>query len=193
MITVDVQHSLRALTARLDLVPKEVMAAAVRSLNRTMTTVRAEAARDMAAEFRGLKIGTLKRQMKFKRATRSEPVASITFSNKRFRLYGNWNIRHSGGKHLRLGRLPFRLETGDGRQIGDAELRSAFIQRARTNGVPNVFLRTGRARYPIAVLVAPSLAAAYVERAIGRRLAQVARDRFAVVLQQEAKFQLSKR
>lgn len=193
MITIDVQHNLRELTARLDLLPKEVMASAVRSLNRTLTTVRAEAARDMAAEYRGLKVGTLKRQMKFKRATRMEPVASITFSNKRFRLYGNWNIRHSGGQHLRLGRLPFRLETGDGRQIGDAELRGAFIQRARLNGQPNVFLRTGRDRYPIAVLVAPSLAAAFVERSVGKRLATVARDRFLVVLQQEAKFQLSKR
>jgi len=193
MISVDLKHSLGGFEAHLAGLAGARMKAAVRALNRTMTTVRAEAARAMAREYEGLKIGTLKRQMRFKRATASEADASITFSNRRFRLYGNWNVRHSRGQRVRLARLPFRVETGEGRRLDPAALSGAFLQRAKSNGTPNVFLRVGRARYPITALVAPSLSSAFVERQVGEKLARIARTRFAVVFAQELKFRLATR
>jgi hypothetical protein len=193
VISIDVKHSLGGFEAHLAGLADARMKAAVRALNRTMTTVRAEAARAMAREYEGLKIGTLKRQMRFKRATASEAAASITFSNRRFRLYGNWSLRHSRGQRVRTARLPFRVETGEGRRLDPAALRDAFIQRAKSNGAPNLFLRAGRERYPITVLVAPSLSSAFVERQVGEKLARIARTRFAVVFAQELKFRLATR
>ena len=205
---IKILHTLDEYSRRLGLLNEERMQAAVRTLNRTMTTVRAEGAREMAGIYPGLKIRTIKAQMKFARATRGRPEAVITFSGKRFRLFGNWPLtktvtakgvrtRLRGFGSARAGvalpRLPFRVETGDGVAVSAAELRQAFIQRAASSGVPNVFIRTGRGRYPISVLVAPSLAAAFVEKGIGDALSRSARMRFETVFVQEAKFRLSKR
>jgi hypothetical protein len=187
-VQISVSHTLKAYEARLAGLPKERMAAAVRSLNRAMTTVRAEASRDMGKEYPGLKIGTIKRQMRMKRATRGDPAASVTFSAKRFRLFGNWNVRQT--RKGVLGRLPFRwIETASGELVRPSELSRAFIQRSKA-GTPNVWIRVGKDRYPIEALVASSLATAFVERAIGRRLGKVARERFAVVFAQEVSFRL---
>lgn len=206
---IEIRHTLDEYTRRLGLLQGERMQAAVRTLNRTLTTVRAEGARSMSREYPGLKIGTLKRQMKFERASRTKPEAALVFSGKRFRLFGNWPIAKTltaTGVRVRLrglqkgrggisvpARLPFRVETGDGKPVSIAQLRQAFIQRPRSGGQPNVFVRSGRDRYPIEVLVAPSLAAAFIERGIGDALSRTARQRFEVVFQQEAQFRLSKR
>lgn len=188
----DIRHGMDKLSAELGLLAKEQMPAAVRSMNRTITTVRAEGARGLGREYPGLKIGKIKRQMRFKRAVASDPSASITFSNKRFRLFGNWNVRQTRSG-VRGGRLPFRLESGDGLEITSDMLRSAFIQRSRTHGTANVWRRAHKGRYPIEVILAPSLSSALVERGIGDALVRTARGRFAVVFMQEARFRLSKR
>jgi len=189
-VTVDIRHDLAGLQARLGLLPQERLQAAVRALNRTMTTVRAQAARDMGKEYAGLKIGAIKKRLRFKKATRSDAIATITFSGRRFRLI-NWNVRQT--KTGIRGRLPWALETGDGKRITPAQLRHAFIRASRTHGIANVWQRAGKARMPIEVIVAPSLAAAFVERRIGEALVKVARERFRIVFEQEAKFRLSKR
>lgn len=190
MISIDIRHDLGALAERLGLLAKERQAAAVSALNKTLTTVRARAARDLARDYAGLKVGVLKKQLRFRRATRSEARAVLTFGNRRFRLI-NWRVRQSPGGVR--GRLPWALETGDGQPIPAAQLRHAFIQRATTNGVENVFLRAGRARYPLHVLLAPSLSYTVVQKRLNTALSRFARERFAVVFQQDAKFRLSKR
>lgn len=189
--TINVKHDLNRLSAGLGLLTAERMKAAVRALNRTLTTVRAEGARDMGLAYRGLKISAIKRQMRFKRASQAHPAAVLTFSNRRFRLFGNWRTTQTR-RGVRTGRLPFRLETGGGRRLDPEALRHAFLQRSR-QGTANVWLRAGKERYPIEVIVAPSLAEAFVERAIGEALSRRARARFGAVFQQEAKFRLSKR
>ena len=191
MIHIDVRHDIAGLQARLQLLPKERMQAAVRALNRTMTTVRAEASREMRKAYPGLKVSTLKRRIRFTRATRAKALATLTFSAKRFRLVGNWNVRQT--KQGIRGRLPWRLETADGTEIPASALRQGFIRAATNTGVSNVWLRDGKARYPIQAVLAPGLNAAFVERHIGRALSRTARARFAVVFEQEARFRLSRR
>lgn len=192
--TFQVTHDLKGLEARLGAYPQETMAAAVRALNRTMTTVRAEAARSMQKELGGLKIGVIKRQLKQQRATRAVPLAVLTFSNKRFRLFGNYaSAQTKHGVPIRRG--PWRLEDLDGDPIKPADLAHAFIQRPRRGGAINVWIRSSVVgkRYPITAILAPSLSSAFAERQAGQALLRVGRDRFRVVLQQEMTFRLSKR
>lgn len=189
----DVKHTLRRLEAGLSEYPSQIMAAAVRSLNRTIFTVRKEAASAMARDLPGLKVGTIKRQMKLLRATRSTPTAILQFSEKRFRLFGNFvNRQTKTGVPLR--RVPWRIENLEGEAIPAEALRHAFIQRSRVGGGVNVWLRTSLVgkRYPITALLAPSLSSAFAQRGIGARLIASGRSRFAVVFDQEATFRLGK-
>jgi len=192
----DIRHDMNRLVADLGLLKAEILPAAVSALNKTLTTVRAQAARALRDEYPGFKAAVLKRQMRFKRASRLEPSAVLTFSNKRLRLFGNRRlslIQTRYGTGVRLGKLPFRLEAADGRAIDPQDLQRAFVQRSRATSVPNVWLRAGKARLPIDVVLAPSLSSAVVEKRIGEALLRVARSRFAVVFAQEGKFRLAKR
>lgn len=190
-ITVDVRHNLNRLEAELGLYPNELRRAAVRALNRTITTVRAEASRSMQKEYPGLRIGPIKRQMVLKRATFNAPIAVITFSHKRFRLFGNFASRQTA-RGVPLRRLPWRIETLEGETVQPAELAHAFIQRSRRTGVPNVWIRTSlvKQRYPITALLAPSLASTFVERHLGDKLVAIGHARFNAVLLQERRFSL---
>lgn len=190
---VDIRHDMNKLSLQLKLYPREQLAAAVRALNKTLTTVRAEAARAMRSRYQGIKIAKLKKQMRFKRATRQVPIAVLVFSNRRFQLFGNFGMRRKGAFGVAFSKLPWRIETGDGRQIAPDVLRRAFLNRSKAHGKPNVWARSGRERYPIDVLVAPSLAQTFVEAHIGQMLETKGRARFRVVFAQEAKFRLSKR
>lgn len=191
-----VRDSLRGLEARFAAYPRELLAAGVRAKNRAMTTVRKEGARLMKPEFAGVKVGTLKRQMRQSRATREVPRAVLTFSAKRFRLLGNLPLRTIAtkwGTGVRLGRLPFRLELADGSPVSADMLRRFFVQRARSSGRVNVWVREGKRSEPFQAVVAPSLAHAFRERGIGFRLVEIGRRRFHEVLRQEMRFRLKGR
>lgn len=189
-VTVDIRHDLAGLQARLGLLAQERMQAAVRAINRTMTTVRADASRRLRPHYAGLPAARVKRHMRFTRATRGVPAATLTFSAARIRVV-QWHVRQ-GAAGL-TGRLPYRLETGEGEPVTAAMLRHGFLRTAKSSGRFNAWLRAGKQRYPIVTIVAPSLASAVVELHILDPLARVARERFGVVFAQEAKFRLSKR
>lgn len=200
MPAIDIRHDLNGFAARLGVYGKEKAAAAVRALNRTMTTVRAEGARDLKDDVR-LPVGKIKRGMLLKRATRASMAASITFSNKRLRLF-TWNPARRQtrwGTGIRTGgRLPrqiLRVDAISGRvsEVSPAELKSAFIQRSRRFGTPNVWLRQGKESTPIDVLVTPSLSEVLVQSRLNEALRRRSRDRFLIVLEQEMKFRLSRR
>ncbi len=190
---IDVRHDLKRLSADLALLPKETMAAAVRALNRTMITVRAEAARTLRVELPRVKVSALKARIKLQRASRERPVAALTFSGRRFALYGNFGMRTLSGFGVRFSKLPWRIETISGDTVTPEMLARAFRQRSRRGGRASVFARHTKVRESFEILVAPGVARAFAERGIGDALVQVTRDRFAIVFQQEAKFTLSKR
>lgn len=192
---VDIRHDLGRLSAELGLMAKEREAAALRALNRTMSTVRAESSRALAPEYSGLRIGAIKRRIKLSRASRASLRAMLDFSNRRLRLF-NWRVTQSrAGVRGRLPGTILRVDAVSGRvqPIAAGDLRHAFIQRSRAYGTANVWLRQGKDRYPIDVLVAPSPSEVLVQKKINEALGRRARERFQVVFAQEAKFRLSKR
>lgn len=201
MPPIDIQHDMDGLSARLGLLAKERVAAAVRSLNRTMTSVRAEASRSLGNEFPGLKIGAIKKRVKLSRADRGTLRALLEFSNARLRLM-NWRLNRVQTRYgtgvRQSGRLPgeiLRVDAVSGRAsaLPAGGLSHAFIQRSKRSGTANVWLRQGKASMPIDVLVTPSLSEVLVKKKINSALARRARARFAAVFEQEAKFKLSRR
>lgn len=188
-----VKHDLAALEARLREHPRQLLAADLRTRNRTLAAVRTQAVRRLQPELGGLKAGTIRRQLRLMRATAASPRAVLEFSAKRFRLFGNFNVRQTK-RGVPLRRLPWRLETLEGDLVPPAALRQAFIQRARQSGVPNVWIRVpGAGRYPITAILAASLATAFRARGLGAELIAFGRARSRVVWEQDMKYRLSRR
>lgn len=182
-------------------------AATARALNKTMVSVRADAARQMKAIYSGLKIGRIKKNITLRRATKSRQTAILVFSGKTFDYFRNWPISKSvnatgvrvglrgvsrRGK-VNLGRLPWAIQTVTGDPVQPSELRRAFINRSTRTKAPHVFWRLGRTREPISVLVIPGLGRAFVERQVGASLKRIASVRFPVVLAQELNAELRKK
>jgi hypothetical protein len=194
MYGINIRHDLNALEARLAEYPKQMLTAAVRAQNRTISTLRKEGAKRMAGVFPGIKSATLKRQMRMQLATSSAPQAKLSFSGNRFRLFGNVPLRRIAtkwGTGVRLGRLPFRLELADGTPVSQEMFRRFFLQRARSSGVVNVWVREGTGSVPFQAVVAPSLAHAFREQGIGDALVGLGRVRFQIALKQEMNFRLA--
>lgn len=198
---VTVKHDMEGLALRLGLIAKERQAAAVQALNGSLLTVRAEASRTLGNEYPGLKIGAIKKRIKFTRATRADLRALLEFSNQRLRL-ANWQLRRVQtryGTGVRpSSRMPgqlLRVDAISGRvsPVGAGDLAHAFVQRSRRYGTVNIWLRQGPASLPIDVLVTPSLSEVLVQSKINTALARRARERFSVVFQQAANRQLSLR
>lgn len=187
-----VKHDLLGLEARLRLHPQELLSADVRAKNRAATSTRALAVRRLQQDLPGLKAGAIRRQLKIIRATRANPRAVLEFSAKRFRLFGNFNTRQTKGG-VRASRLPWRLEDLDGDIIPPQVLAHAFIQRSTRTGVPNVWIRVNKMRYPITALLASSLATAFNKRGLGVELIAYGRGRFRAVFAQEMKYRISQR
>ena len=190
-----ITHDLRGLEARLRLHPKELLAADVRTRNRVASSSRTHAVRLLRPELAGLKAGTIRRQLKITRATGARPVATLEFSAKRLRVFGNVALRliaTKWGTGARLGRLPFRLELADGSPVTAEQMSRFFIQRTRS-GRPNVLVREGRKSTPIQAVVLPSPSHAFRERGVGAQTIAYGRGRFRVVFAQEMKFRVSKR
>ncbi len=184
-----VTHNVAGLARRVQLSAVEFRRASVRALNKTMTTVRAEGARELADLYPGIKIGTIKARISMDRATAARSSGALSFSGKRFRLYGNWvNAQTKTGVRLGASRRPWRLETLDGTVVTEDALAHAFIQRSTKTGKPHVWIRVGAARYPITALLGSSLAEAFDKKGIGPKLIRISKDRFAVIFQQEARF-----
>ena len=199
MPRIDIRHDMERLSWQLGLLANEQMPAAIRAMNRSLTTVRAEAARTLSEHYAGLRVFAIRRRIRFFRASRQKPNAVLRFGTQRFRLI-NWNVRQT--RTGVVGRIPpglMRLDAFDGKSspVSPAQLRHAFIRTSRSKfnprGLANVWLRQGKDRTPIDVVVSPSLSETLAAQHINAALARRAQERFAVVFLQEAKFRLSKR
>lgn len=184
----DIRENIQAATLSLTAIPEKASKqATVRALNRTITSVRAQAAREMRKDYGSLPIRILKAMMKFTRANTATLTAKLTFSNKRIPLI-RWNaVQTSRGVRVKG---PKRMQTWGGKEITPDMLSSAFIQAAGSNGVRNVFIRLGSKRYPIEGIVSASLAATYVEGKISAALNTAARLKFQENFVRELRFAL---
>lgn len=192
----DVRHTLGELSQRLSLAAEERNQAAVRALNRTITTGRKDAAADLRKEYPTLKAAQIKARIKLGRATRNQQSATLTFSGSRFALYGNFGMREVRGRRnnfgVRFGKLPWRIETVSGEPVSPEMLARAFRNRG-AGGRALVMARHTAVRTSHEVLMAPGIARALGERGIRDALMGAMRRRFGIVLVQEARFTLSKR
>lgn len=189
----DIRHTMHDLAARYRATGRERVAAAARALNRVMTTVRKEAARELAKEYVGIKVSSLKARLKLKRAKASDLSAAVIFSGKRIALYGNFGMRTKGRFGVSFRRLPWRIETITGDPVTPEMLARAFRQRSTRSGRADAFARQSKARLSFEILLAPGVARALTERKIGTALRRLAVQRFAIVYEQETRFRVGKR
>lgn len=190
---IDIRADLDRIRLKMGLVERELMPAAVRAMNKTITTVRAEASKALRRDYPGIKAGKLKARMKLIRATRNKPSAAVVFSGTRFSLFGNFGMRAFGKWGVRFAKLPWRVETLEGEAVGADRLARAFRNRLSRSGRAAVFSRESKHRLSHEILVAPGLARAVVERHVGTTLVRIGHARFLMVFDQEVRFMLSKR
>lgn len=194
--TIDISADLQRVQLKVGLLEREVLPAAVRAMNKTLTTVRAEATKELRRDYPGVKASAMKARMKLVRATRGKPTAAVVFSGSRFSLYGNFGMRPFGQWGVRFSKLPWRVETLSGDDATE-ELKAnplrVFRNRLRSGGRAAVFLRWTEKRLSQEMLLAPGIARAIGERRVGAVGVRVGRARFAEVFAQEVRFILSKR
>lgn len=188
---IDVRSNMDAIKRKYSSLSVELGAgAAPRALNRTIASVRVQAAQEFKKDYGALLIRVLKGQMRFIQATRSKPVAELRFSGKRFRLL-NWGATQTP-HGVRVTGMPKKIIAPDGSTINTGDLAHAFIETSH-KGITNIWLRAGKARYPINALLAPSLGAAFVEGTVQGILERAAVAKFGVNYSHEVQFLLSKK
>ena len=175
-LDISVRSTIRSATLQLEARARgAVDASTVRALNRTATTVRAQASRKIRERY-NLKAGVIKAQMKVLKATRSRLVAQIVAAGRRIPLI-EFSARQTGkGVTARVTRA---------RRL----YRGAFITTMRS-GHTGVFLRLGPERLPIKQLVGISIPKAMAERRIHAALAKLAAERFAIEFVRDLRFRL---
>lgn len=174
--TTDAMRGLRLLKGR---APHAV----ARAINRSASTVRTHAARELSTDL-GLRVGVVKEHLELSRATAVHPVASITVRGRRIPLidFGARGPEPSRGR----GRgVSYRLPKGRGR------VPDAFITTMKS-GHRGVFRRTGKRRLPIRELFGPSLPFVFSRDAIVRTLKERYRDAMLTNLTHEIEFELSR-
>lgn len=212
MIRVEIKSNLEDVRRRFGALTKNIEEkATVTALNRTLTTCRAAAARELKKHYGMLPVSKIKRRISAKRATRATLTATLIFSGSRFRLLGNWPITKTvtpRGVRVRLrgvsgGRTSFRglpnldIEmsgAGNSTPVPKALLSHAFIQRSRKTKVPNVWIREsvveghGGGRYPIGLLLVPGLGRAFTDKKIDETMRRLAAKIFTKNFAAELKY-----
>lgn len=169
-----------------DLSMKQINAASARALNRTATTVRAEAARAVKQAMPALKIGTIKDTMTVEKAKRGVSVwlqvATITVKRVAIPLI-EFAARPKKVRSQRGPRIGVTASVFRGREL----VPGAFI--ASTGTTTQVFKRKGATRFPIKKLWGPSVAAIVSTERVMRELIALSRKTFAQNFERELQFQ----
>jgi hypothetical protein len=166
-----------------DLPRQYVDVAAVRALNRTATTVRAEAARRIGREY-NIRIGAAKDEMKIRRATRDDLKAALVVSGRPIPLVEFDARQTAAGVSVKV--------KGTRKVVAHAFLATM------KSGHEGVYIREikGSAkrpgRLPIRQLFSLSLPAAFTQEQIMSALMEIATGRFGDALQQEMHFVMIK-
>lgn len=173
----DARDAIRGLKALRTRAPYAV----ARAINRSVTTVRAAAAREISADL-GIRVGVVKEQLVVDSATPQRPVATITASGRRIPLIdldarGPEPSRGRGrGVSYRIGGVRRRLP-------------HAFIAQMRS-GHRGVFKRTRTKRLPIVELHGPSLARVFAKDAIVKAVQARYEEAMTKNLPHEIEFEL---
>jgi len=183
-VKINLSVDTRAVTLQLDRLRANVVApAAASALNRTATSVRADAVRSIRAQL-PLPAGSIRKRLTIERASRTRLVARIVARrdyDPSLALFGpRWVQRQPGGATVKL--------PGRARQT----VAGAFVARTRY-GRDAVFRRVGRERRPLQWLRAsdiglPTVTSAFLQAGADAALLGRARDRFRAALAREIAF-----
>lgn len=191
-VKADISQALRKINAS-----KEDVAKAVpRALNKTATTVRAEAARKIVSVGYGMKIAAIKRNLSIRRATASERVAIVRATGKPIPLinYGARQTKPGVSVAVLHGRKTVRhafiatMKSGHKGVFIRADVHEGAVN---AKGFKVTRMRAAAASkhgLPIDELFGPGVPSAFGNQAVQTAIAQVARERFGVVLDQELRY-----
>lgn len=177
-LRIDVRSNLREVEISLGRLAENLRdKALVRALNRTATTIRAEAAREIKAEY-NMTIGDIKGQMRIENATAAQLRSRVVVSGKPISLSGFGPRQNAQGVTVMVKRGQRKL------------IRHAFL--LNRPGGSAVFERVGNARLPIKKLFTLSLPSAFTNDKVMAALKRVAATRFPEAFAQESRYYLSK-
>lgn len=172
--------------------------AVARALNRTATTVRATAAREIAQALRPLKVGEVRKAISIARATRGALVAIVRASGRRKIPIAAFGARQTAkGVSVRVGgrayTVPHAFLTHQGRTR--ARLRAPTF-KGQLVTAPDYRAKRVKATgsdYPIAELFVPGVPTVFLDARLRGVMRTVAATRFRAALAQEIKFLQLKR
>ena len=149
MIHIDVQADIKKAQLFLRATQKGVARATARALNRTATTVRAEAAR-MIQEKRALNISVIKKAMRITRATTHRLEAAVVVSGKpiSMRHFSHIRLARTKGKVTGVTGISARILKGDRLKLLTRHGNKAFTNPSIGGGLAIVY-RKGKRRLPI--------------------------------------------
>jgi hypothetical protein len=174
-ITVDAQPVITALAG----IRNGFARAGARAINRSITTVNAQASREIAKDI-GLPVTQVKRSMRIIRARFESLVGSVEVTGRRI------PIEAFAARQTRRG-VTYRGR-GGGRKLIPGAFRAQM-----PSGHRGVFLRRGKARLPIAEKFGPSLPKVASNAAITATMRRVAEEAMRKNLLAEVKFLISSR
>lgn len=155
--------------------------AMVSAINKTMTSARAQGARDIAKSMGGPRIGDVKRDMKQHKATKNRLQAVIISRGSPLSLtsFKARGLKKRGVSHTAY---------GSGRKV----IKGAFLATGRRSGVESAFVRTSKKRYPIKKLWGPGIARTMATQEVMDGMFKVIDQKFYPTLQQQINFRMSK-
>jgi hypothetical protein len=180
MIQISVKHDMSAIVVGLENYRKELVdGAVVRALNRTATTIRAEAAREINGEYPGLKIGAIKDKIDIQRANKITQRAIVSVSGRPIPIVEFAARQTAAGVTVKVKGT---------RKL----LRGAFLA-TMPSGHVGVFYRRGVAgsrvgRTPIDQVFSISLPVAFSNQKVMDAVVRAAKERFPDALSQEVRF-----
>ena len=200
MLKIHVALDTSAVISRFAEAKEKAARAVVRALNKTATTARAEAAREIRDVGYGLKIAAIKNAISIRRASDTELRAAVRARGRPTPL-GKYGARQTkagvsvavlNGRKIIKGAfiatmksghhgVYVRVDSAAGRKFGGNGRKGFKITRGRTR-------KHDRHGLPIDELFGPGIPQAFVNDTVQAALTAVIRERFGVVLKQELKF-----
>lgn len=192
MIQIDVRADIKQAQIFLRATEKGAKRATARAINRTLTTVRAEAAR-LLQEKRALPIGQIKKQMRIKRATAQNPVGAVVVSGKpiSIRHFSRLRFERMGGKRTGISGISAKIEKGSRAYLLKRHGNKAFTHPKIGGGLAIVY-RRGKSRLPISAWApVPGLPRVLVQSKIVAAIRNVVAAVFPVRMKAELNYEIN--
>lgn len=192
MIHVDVRADIHKVQIYLRACRDGGARATSRALNRTATTVRAEAARLIQGK-RALNIGTIKKALRVERSTSKSLLAKVIASGRpiSIRHFSRLSFDTIKGKRTGVRGVSLRILKKDRARIARKYGNKAFTSPKIGGGLP-IMVRTGPKRLPIeAWTPVPGFPTVFVQETIAAAMRRVAVQSFRSRLKAELNYELN--